>query len=170
MLNYPIKFEPILKEKIWGGNKLKTLFNKKTDKQNIGESWEISGVEGNISVVANGALKGKTLNDLLTTYKESLMGSKIYQQFGTEFPLLIKYIDAKTALSVQLHPNDELAKTRHNSFGKTEMWYIMQGDDGANINVGFTHSLSKDEYLNHLNQNSLTDILNFEKVSKGDRV
>ncbi len=170
MLNYPIKFEPILKEKIWGGNKLKDLFNKDSKSNHIGESWEISGVEGSISVVANGPLKGKTLNELLITYQEKLMGNKIYQQFGAEFPLLIKYIDAKTALSVQLHPNDELAKKRHNSFGKTEMWYIMQGDKDANINVGFTHSISKEEYLNHLNQNSLTDILNFEKVEKGDSV
>ncbi len=170
MLNYPIKFEPILKEKIWGGNKLKSLFNKNSKSENIGESWEISGVEGNISTVANGPLQGKTLHQLLNSYKEKLMGNKIYQQFGAEFPLLIKYIDAKTALSVQLHPNDELAKARHKSFGKTEMWYIMQGDEGAKINVGFTHTLSKDDYLQHLNQNSLIEILNFEEVGKGDSV
>jgi mannose-6-phosphate isomerase len=170
MLNYPLKFTPILKEKIWGGNKLKSLFNKASKSDDIGESWEISGVEGNISVVANGSLKGKTLNELLGTFKEKLMGDKIYKQFGAEFPLLIKYIDAKTALSVQLHPSDALAKARHNSFGKTEMWYIMQGDESANINVGFTHSISKEEYLQHLKQNSLTDILNFEKVDKGDSV
>lgn len=170
MLNYPLKFEPILKEKIWGGEKLSTLLNKKSDQKNIGESWEISGVPGNISKVANGALKGKSLNDLLAEFKGQILGKKIYDQFGPEFPLLIKYIDAKTALSVQLHPNDALAKARHNSFGKTEMWYIMQGDEGANINVGFKKTTSKEEYLKSLQKNQLIDLLHFEPVQKGDSV
>ncbi|PTB93530.1 mannose-6-phosphate isomerase [Marivirga lumbricoides] len=170
MLNYPLKFEPILKEKIWGGEKLSTLLNKKSDQNNIGESWEISGVPGNISQVANGALKGTSLNELLEKYKGDFMGEKIYAKFGPEFPLLIKYIDAKTALSVQLHPNDDLAKARHNSFGKTEMWYIMQGDEGANINVGFKKTTSKEEYLKSLQNNQLIDLLHFENVKKGDSV
>lgn len=170
MLNYPLKFEPILKEKIWGGDKLRTLLHKKSTQNNIGESWEISGVPGNISTVVNGTLKGKSLNELLEEYQGQILGNKIYKQFGAEFPLLIKYIDAKTALSVQLHPHDDLAKARHNSFGKTEMWYIMQGDEGANINVGFKKTISKEEYLKSLQNNRLIDLLHFEPVQKGDSV
>ena len=118
MINYPIKFIPILQDKIWGGSKLKDILNKKTVREKVGESWEISGVEGNISVVENGPEKGKTLTELIKEHKGSMVGEKIYDEFGDDFPLLIKFIDAKTDLSVQLHPNDELAKQRHNSFGK----------------------------------------------------
>ncbi|WP_423818311.1 type I phosphomannose isomerase catalytic subunit [Salinimicrobium sp. TIG7-5_MAKvit] len=168
MLNYPIKFEPILKEKIWGGNKLINILNKDSNREDLGESWEISGVKGDISVVQNGALKGQTLNTLLEEYKEGLLGQKNFKKFGAEFPLLIKFIDAKTELSVQLHPHDDIAKKRHNSFGKTEMWYIMQADEGAEINVGFKKSISKEEYLEHLETGKITELLNFEKVQKGD--
>lgn len=170
MINYPIRFTPILKEKIWGGNKLKELLNKDSNQENIGESWEISGVKTDISVVENGELKGTSLNDLLSKYKEAILGKKVYEAFGAEFPLLIKFIDAKTELSVQLHPNDEIAKQRHDSFGKTEMWYIMQADDNAEINVGFKKSISKEEYIKHLEAGKITDLLNFEKVKKGDSV
>ena len=125
---YPLLFEPILMERIWGGDKLKTLLKKKGGDGIYGESWEISNVEGNSSVVANGILKGKSLNELLAASPELILGKKVYGNFGKEFPLLIKFIDARTALSVQLHPNDALAKERHNSFGKTEMCYIMQSE------------------------------------------
>ena len=153
MLNYPIKFCPILKE---------------TNSTNLGESWEISGVKNDISEVENGPLKGKSLQELLETYKAEILGKKIYKLFGAEFPLLIKFIDAKTELSVQLHPHDEIAKKKHDSFGKTEMWYIMQANEGAEINVGFKKSISEAEYLEHLNSGKITDLLNFEKVKKGD--
>ena len=168
MLNYPIKFTPILKEKIWGGEKLASILNKESDAKNLGESWEISGVKGDISVVENGALKGKTLNELLEEYKGKFLGEKIYADFGAEFPLLIKYIDAKTALSVQLHPHDDLAKERHNSFGKTEMWFIMQADENADINVGFKETITKEDYIKHLEEGKITEVLNFEQVKKGD--
>ncbi len=168
MLNYPIKFEPILKEKIWGGNKLKEILNKKSAQDNIGESWEISGVNDDISVIENGSLKGISLNELLKKFKEELLGKKIFKSFGPKFPLLIKFIDAKTALSVQLHPGDEIARQRHNSFGKTEMWYIMQADDKANINVGFKESISKEDYIKYLQAGEITKLLNFEEVKRGD--
>lgn len=168
MLNYPLKFKPILKEKIWGGTKLIDLLGKKSQSGNLGESWEISGVENDISIVENGQLKGRSLQDLLKEYKQDLLGNNVYQKFGEDFPLLIKYIDARTELSVQLHPHDELAKKRHNSFGKTEMWYIMQADDNAEINVGFTKTVSKEEYVTKLENKKLLEILNFEKVKKGD--
>lgn len=165
---YPIKFQPILKEKIWGGTKLKTLLNKKNKRPNIGESWEISDVDGDTSIVTNGELRGVTLKQLLSTYKQDLIGEKNFTVFGEKFPLLIKFIDAKEDLSIQLHPNDELAKKRHNSFGKTEMWYVMQADDDANLIVGFNQKVTQDEYLEHLKNKTLTKILNFEQVSEGD--
>ena len=113
---YPIKFQPILKDKIWGGKKLKALLNKDSNLPNVGESWEISDVEGDTSIVSNGNLEGQSLKHLLSTYKADLIGEKNYKHFGNKFPLLIKFIDAKEDLSIQLHPNDELAAKRHNSF------------------------------------------------------
>lgn len=165
---YPIKFEPILKEKIWGGEKLIQTFKKKSSKTNIGESWEISDVNGAISVVANGALKGQSLKDLIKEYKGDFVGNKIYKQFGEAFPILIKFIDAKTPLSIQVHPNNELAKERHNSFGKNEMWYIMDSDEDAELIVGFTKEVSQKEYVTSLEAGKVLDILNSEKVKTGD--
>lgn len=168
MLNYPIKFYPILKEKIWGGTKLVTKLNKKSTLKNIGESWELSDVEDNISVVSNGEFAGKTLRELLKSYKAELIGEKNYEQFGNNFPLLIKFIDAKEDLSVQVHPNDELAKKLHNSFGKTEMWYIMQADSGSKLIVGFNKEITPDQYLNYVAEKKIPSILNYEKVKAGD--
>jgi len=167
-LLYPLKFEPILKNKIWGGEKLNTLLNKQSKHSNVGESWEISDVEGDTSIVANGRLKGKSLKSLLSEYQRFLVGNKNYETFGDKFPLLIKFIDAKQDLSIQLHPNDELAAKRHNSFGKTEMWYVMQADTDANLIVGFNQEMTSEKYLKHLEEKTLTQILNFEKVNAGD--
>lgn len=165
---YPIKFTPILKDKIWGGQKLKTILNKKADLPNIGESWEISDVEGDTSVVSNGNLKDKSLKDLLEIFQGRLIGEKNYKIFGNKFPLLIKFIDAREDLSIQLHPNDELAAKRHNSFGKTEMWYTLQADEGANLIVGFNQDMTREKYLEHLENKTLTKIVNFDKVKEGD--
>ncbi len=165
---YPLKFNPILKDKIWGGQKLKTLLNKESDLPNVGESWEISDVEGDTSIVSNGSLKGKSLKELLETYKADLIGEKNYKVFGNKFPLLIKFIDAKEDLSIQLHPNDELAAKRHNSFGKTEMWYVMQSDEDSNLIVGFNQDMDAKKYLHHLENKTLPEILNFDKVKAGD--
>lgn len=165
---YPIKFTPILKSKIWGGEKLKSILNKPSTANDIGESWEISGVDGDISVVSNGVYAGNDLNELLQTHGESILGPRLYEVFGHQFPLLIKFIDAKQDLSIQLHPNDELAAKRHNSFGKTEMWYVMQADKDANLIVGFNQSVNANTYLELLEQKSLIKILNFEPVSTGD--
>jgi mannose-6-phosphate isomerase len=168
MIKYPIRFESILKEKIWGGNKLTEILKKKSDESSLGESWEISGVKNDISVAANGPLKGKTLKTIIELYKEQFLGKNNYERFGPEFPLLIKFIDAKSDLSVQLHPHDNIAKKRHNSLGKTEMWYILQAEKGAEINVGFKRGISKGEYLEYLNSKKITELLNFEKVNEGD--
>lgn len=165
---YPIKFKPILKEKIWGGQKLKTLLNKQSDLPNIGESWEISDVEDDTSIVTNGELKGKSLKELLELFKGDLIGEKNYKIFGNKFPLLIKFIDAKEDLSIQLHPNNELAAKRHNSFGKTEMWYVMQADENSNLIVGFNQKTTPETYLQHLEDKTLPKILNFDTVKDGD--
>ncbi len=168
MLNYPIKFYPILKEKIWGGTKLMTQLHKKSTSKNVGESWELSDVDHNVSVVSNGKLKGKTLGELLETHKEELIGINNYKRFGNNFPLLIKFIDAKEDLSVQVHPNDALAKKRHNSFGKTEMWYIMQADQASKLIVNFNKEITPDQYLNYVAEKEVPSILNYEKVKAGD--
>ena len=163
---YPLKFKPILKDKIWGGPKLRDVLGKSASDK-AGESWEISGVEGDISMVQNGYLKGNSLQELAEVYMGDLLGDSIYDRFGVEFPLLIKFIDAADFLSVQVHPDDVMARERHNSYGKTEMWYIVESDKGQ-LNVGFNRELNKEQYLQHLNGGSLKEILNYEAVSTGD--
>ncbi|MFD2561715.1 type I phosphomannose isomerase catalytic subunit [Aquimarina rubra] len=165
---YILKFEPILKEKIWGGSKLNNFLGKEPKGSSIGESWEISDVEGDVSVVSNGPLIGKTLHELLIEYKEKLVGEKNFERFGTKFPLLIKFIDAKEDLSVQLHPGDEIAKEKHNSLGKTEMWHVVQADKGANIIIGFNQEVSPELYQKHVANKTIKDILHYEPVSSGD--
>jgi mannose-6-phosphate isomerase len=166
---YPLKFKPILKEKIWGGQNLKSTLNKKIPAtKNIGESWEISSVEDNISIVENGFLKGNALNELIEIYMGDLVGDRVFEQFGLEFPLLIKFIDANDVLSIQVHPDDKLALQRHNSNGKTELWYIVSAEKNAELISGFNHEMDKDHYLQHLTKNEISEILNHEKVKTGD--
>lgn len=165
---YPLQFEPILKDRIWGGEKLKTILNKPISSKITGESWELSTVEGDVSVVTNGALKGKSLMELIDETPNEILGTKVFSRFGKQFPLLFKYLDAREDLSIQVHPNDKLAKERHNSFGKTEMWYIMQADADARIIVGFKEDSSKEEYLKHLEDKTLVSILDDVKAKAGD--
>lgn len=166
---YPLVFQTQYKDKIWGGNKIKTVLGKDYGNlPNCGETWEISGVKGNISVVKNGALAGKNLVELIQTYKEQLVGKKVFEKSGEEFPLLIKFIDANDDLSIQVHPDDELGMKRHNSLGKTEMWYVFEADKGAKLNSGFNREMDKETYLKHLENKSLEQILNYENVSVGD--
>ncbi|OXB07660.1 type I phosphomannose isomerase catalytic subunit [Flavobacterium pectinovorum] len=165
---YPLQFEPILKERIWGGEKLKTILNKPITSKITGESWELSTVEGDVSVVANGELKGKSLMELIDESPNEILGTEVYNRFGKQFPLLFKYLDAREDLSIQVHPNDKLAKERHNSFGKTEMWYVTQADADARIIVGFKEDSSKEEYLKHLNDKTLVSILDTVKAKPGD--
>jgi mannose-6-phosphate isomerase len=166
---YPLKFKTIYKEKIWGGQKIKTYLHKDFGSlPNCGETWEISGVKSDVSVVAKGALEGESLADLLEKYKGELVGEKVYAHFGNIFPLLVKFIDANEDLSIQVHPDDELAKKRHNSFGKTEMWYVIEADPGSTLIAGFNKDLDEQEYLDKFNSGHLTDILNKEDVKAGD--
>ncbi len=165
---YPLKFTPISKYKIWGGNKLNTELDKGFEIENCGESWEISDVKGDETLVAEGDLKGYNLRQLIEKYKGDFLGKLVYEKFGTDFPLLIKFIDAKTPLSIQVHPSDEMAKKRHQSFGKNEMWYVMQADEDAELIIGFDEKLDENTYNNHLKANTILDVMHHETVKKGD--
>ena len=166
---YPLKFEDIFKTVVWGGEKIAPFKGVQTEQHNIGESWELSGVKGNESVVANGPLAGHTITELACEYKEVLLGKKVYEATGTEFPLLIKFIDARDDLSVQVHPDDTLAGARHNgSKGKTEMWYVVQADEGAHLMAGLSRQTTPQEYESKVNDNTVTEILKDYKVREGD--
>lgn len=165
---YPLKFKPLFKYRIWGGEKLKTKLNKTYSETHIGESWEISDVSGDETLVSEGLLSGKSLRDLTKEFKGEFVGQKVYDKYGEEFPLLIKFIDAKTPLSIQVHPSNEIAKERHNSFGKNEMWYVMQADKDAELIVGFDEKINTDDYQAHLKNNTILNVMHHENVSKGD--
>lgn len=166
---YPLVFNPLLQDRIWGGTKLKTFLGKQNlPTETTGESWELSAVEGNVSIVANGPYAGRPLTALLDKFPREILGDKIHEKFGRQFPLLFKFIDARKDLSIQVHPNDELANKRHNSFGKTEMWYVMHADEGARIIAGFKEKASPELYLEHLKNKNLVDILNQVNAKKGD--
>jgi mannose-6-phosphate isomerase len=165
---YPLKFTPILKDKIWGGKKINTLLNKKDASPLCGESWEISGYEGEISIVSEGFLEGNELPELIEIYMGDLVGDKVFETFGLQFPLLVKFIDAAEILSIQVHPDDTMAYERHKSFGKTEMWYIIQADEGSELISGFRTRLDKKSYTRLLETGQLESALNYEKVSPGD--
>lgn len=167
MKPYALRFQPIFKERLWGGQKLRTVLHKPIPEGHIGESWELSDVEGDVSVIANGFLKGKTLRDALKTWQKKLLGEENYLQFGNHFPLLIKFIDAREDLSIQVHPDDALAQKRHGCNGKTEMWYVMQAEKEANLIVGFNQKADKDLYKKKLSEGRLTDLMNYEKVDHG---
>lgn len=166
---YPFKFHPIYKAKIWGGNKIKTILHKDFGElTNCGESWELSAVEGDVSVVANGHLAGNSLTELIEQFGADLLGQKVIKQHATSFPLLIKFLDAKEDLSIQVHPNDAQAQAKHGCNGKTEMWYVLDADPGASLISGFKRATNKEEYVAKLESGQLTDLLNREEVSAGD--
>jgi len=165
---YPLKFNPILKDKIWGGTKLKSLFGKPAVSEKLGESWELSGYEGDESVVTNGFLAENNLPELTEIYMGELVGNQIYEEYGLTFPLLFKLIDANENLSIQVHPGDEVAAERHNSYGKTEMWYVVDADPGSELIIGFSDDCSRDEYLDALDEGRVESLLQKVPVSKGD--
>ena len=166
---YPLKFKPVFKDKIWGGNKIKTELNMDfSPLPNCGEAWVLSGVEENETEILNGWLAGNSLNEIVEIYMGDLVGEKIFLKFGNEFPILVKFIDANDWLSIQVHPDDDLAAKRNEGMGKTEMWYILQADEGAELISGFNKKVDKNEYLKHLENKTLRSILNFEKVKSGD--
>lgn len=164
---YPLEFTPLFKYRIWGGEKLKTELNKTYSEDSIGESWELSDVPGDQTIVSNGEHRGKTLQELINSHGAELMGHSVLDKFGNSFPLLIKFIDAKTPLSIQVHPHDDIAKEKHQSHGKNEMWYVMDAEEGAELILGFENTTSKQDYKMSLENNSLEELLHKEIIQKG---
>lgn len=162
------KFEPLLKQTIWGGNKIVAFKHIQSDMENVGESWEVSGVPGDESVVANGECKGKILNEVLAEMKQKLVGEENYKRFGDRFPLLIKFIDARQDLSIQVHPDDETAHRQGKAMGKTEMWYVMDSDEDASLKVGLKKKITPEEYARMVEDDTICDALGNYKVKSGD--
>jgi mannose-6-phosphate isomerase len=165
---YPLRFHPIYKPLIWGGEKLRENYGKTDAPEKTGESWEISHVEDNISLVSNGFLEGKSLEEIIRIYKGGLVGHRIFDRFGSRFPLLTKFIHSNDDLSIQVHPGDEYAAEHHGENGKTEMWYILDSDRDAQLIVGFNRDIDRDIMFEKLKDGSLKEVLHFEKVSEGD--
>lgn len=167
---YPYKFRPILKSTIWGGNKIRTFKQlADTNQAQIGESWEISNIQGDESVVINGKDAGKNLRQLVKKYKSKLVGKENYERFGDNFPLLVKFIDARKDLSVQVHPNDELAQERHDAMGKTEMWYVIDNnDDTAHLLLGLNKEITPEEYETLIANDTICEVLSDYAVKPGD--
>ncbi|WP_296005709.1 type I phosphomannose isomerase catalytic subunit [uncultured Alistipes sp.] len=162
------KFTPILKSMLWGGNKIAPYKGIAAEQERIGESWELSGVAGNVSVVAEGPDAGMTLEELLAREKERLLGHKNFERFGCTFPLLVKFIDARLDLSIQVHPNDTLARKRHGTNGKTEMWYVIAADEGARLYSGFRRPVTPQTYEASLAADTLTELLAAHPIAAGD--
>lgn len=166
---YPFVFDLNLHELVWGGNRLCELKGLSCkNEEHIGESWEVSAVSGSESVIVNGPLKGRKLTEVVSEYKERLLGKSVFNHYGGEFPLLVKFIDAASDLSIQVHPNDELAKMRHNSFGKNEMWYVMDSKEEGKLLCGFNEDLTKEEYRRRIAENTICDVLQQYAVERGD--
>ena len=165
---YPLTFTPLLKEVIWGGSDIRPFKGLEPDDKKIGESWEISHVDDNFSIVAEGALAGKNLDELIDLYGERLVGKSVQERFGHRFPLLIKFIDARDYLSIQVHPDDELGMKRHNSFGKTEMWYVINAAPKAKLYSGFAVQSSPEDYVRRIEEGTIVDALAEYEVRPGD--
>ena len=165
---YPLLFEANFHTIVWGGHSLKPLKGLPQDCETIGESWEVSAVPGSKSVVKNGPLAGRDLADITAEYGELLLGKAVATKYGDQFPILIKFIDAAKDLSIQVHPDDALAKARHNCFGKTEMWYVMKAEPGASLYSGFKQHISKDEYAKRIADGTICDVLQKHEVKSGD--
>lgn len=165
---YPYKFQPLLKKVIWGGDKITQFKGLDLQLSEIGESWEISDVEGSVSVVDNGEQKGSPLSELLSLAPVEILGEKVFNKFGQKFPLLIKFIDAEKDLSIQVHPDDVMAAARHNGKGKTEMWYVIDSKPGAKLISGFSKKVSSDELESLIKEDKIVDVLRSYEVKKGD--
>ena len=164
----PIKFQPLLKQTLWGGDKIVTFKHLDSQLENVGESWEISGVKDNETIVKEGPLKGKSLNEVVAELKDKLVGKENYQRFGDEFPLLIKFIDARQDLSIQVHPNDEIAHKQGKPHGKTEMWFLMESEPGAKLYCGLKKQITPDQYKEMVDNDTICDALAQYEVKEGD--
>ena len=163
-----LKFKPLLKQTLWGGNKIKVFKHLQTDMEQVGESWEISGVKNNETIVDGGTYDGCKLNELVANMKEQLVGRENYERFGDEFPLLIKFIDARQDLSIQVHPTDEIAHRQGKERGKTEMWYALESDEGAQLYNGLKQQISPEQYKQMVENDTITDALARYQVREGD--
>ena len=164
----PIKFNPLLVQTLWGGEKIIPFKHLNSDLTQVGESWEISGVKGNETVVSEGEFKGKKLNELVDELKGKLVGEANYKRFGNDFPLLIKFIDARQELSIQVHPTDELAQKRGKLRGKTEMWYIMDSDENAKLRAGMKEKITPEQYKQMVEDDTITEAIAEYKVKEGN--
>ena len=164
----PLKFNALLKSTLWGGDKIIPFKNLDVQQENVGESWEISGVKGNETIVADGPYAGKKLNELVEEQKGKLVGEDNYQRFGNEFPLLIKFIDARQDLSIQVHPTDEIAKMQGKERGKTEMWYLMDSDKDATLLCGLKKKITPEEYAQMVENDTIVDAIDRYEVKEGD--
>ncbi|MBQ0121016.1 MAG: class I mannose-6-phosphate isomerase [Bacteroidales bacterium] len=164
----PYKFHRLLKSVLWGGERMAYFKGLESDVPRVGESWEISGVKGNESVVKGGDDDGLTLSQLIERHKGQLVGEAVYAQHGNQFPLLIKFIDAEQDLSLQVHPNDELAKQRHNCYGKTEMWYLIDHKPGAKILSGMSQEITPEEYEQRVADGTILDVVAQHESHVGD--
>ncbi len=165
---YPLKFKPIYKTKVWGGDKIRNIKGDKKVPENCGESWEISGLDGDVSVIANGFLKGNNLQEIIEVYLEEIVGDSVLQEYGYEFPILLKIIEANDNLSVQVHPDDNTAAELHNARGKTEAWYILEANEDAKIIDGFNRDTNENELLQSIENGNLENLLNYHNVKSGD--
>jgi mannose-6-phosphate isomerase len=165
---YPMKFEPILKQTLWGGDRIIPFKHLNETLPDVGESWELSAVEHNESVIANGTDRGLTITEAIGKYRAELVGEANYARFGLKFPLLIKFIDARLDLSIQVHPDDELARRRHNSFGKNEMWYVVDAAPDARLIAGFSELISPREYKERVYNGTFADVLQSCAIRPGD--
>ena len=162
------KFEPLLKQTLWGGDKIIPFKHLNTKMEQVGESWEISGVKDFETIVANGPDKGKSLNQLVSEMKDQLVGKENYERFGDEFPLLVKFIDAHQDLSIQVHPSDEVAHRQGKSHGKTEMWYALPSTPGAMLYNGLKQQITPEQYKQMVENDTITDALARYEVHEGD--
>ena len=166
---YPLKFKKVFKEKIWGSRKFETLLGMELPlDKNIGESWEVSSHKNGMSIVENGKLEGQSLENLLKEYKEKLVGKAVYEKYGDNFPLLIKYLDVNDRLSVQVHPSDEYALRVEGEFGKSESWYIIDASEDAKLIMGLADGVTKEKFQEKVSNKDFTDIFNVISVKKGD--
>lgn len=164
----PLKFEPLLKQTLWGGDKIIPFKNINSSLAQVGESWEISGVKGDETIIKSGPYQGRNLNEVVTELKEKLVGADNYKEYGDHFPLLVKFIDACQDLSIQVHPNDEIAHRQGKERGKTEMWYVMKSEPDAKLRAGMKQEITSEEYKQMVENDTITDAIAEFSVKEGD--
>ena len=165
---YPFLFEPNLHEVVWGGNQLRPYKGMTSSDEPIGESWEVSAVPSSTSIIANGEFKGKDLISVINEHPDEILGKKVDQKYNGKLPLLVKFIDAKRDLSIQVHPNDEMAMREHGKMGKSEMWYVIKAEEGAHLYAGFKEEITPYEYQKRVEDGSITEVLADHQVKAGD--